>query len=193
MINLRRVDVFEAVRNRRTYKSYGPEPLSREQLEELFEAARWAPNHKLTEPWRFRVIGPEAMERLRAVTADHAKAGAPDGADPELVAAVALKKLSMAPTIVAVTTVRNPDPILDVEDFSSTSVASYLLLLAATAKGYASFWRSPGVLQSVEGTAALGIGGDEEPVGLIYLGKPGPIPPNPGQRSEIEDFVTYLD
>ena len=187
------MDVFDAIRNRRTHKSFGDRPLSREQLEELFEAARWAPNHKLTEPWRFRVIGPEAMERLRAVTADHARAGAPEGSDPDLVAAVALKKLNRAPTVVAVTTVRNPDPVLDVEDFSSSSVAAYLLLLAATAKGYASFWRSPGVLQSVEGSAALGIEAGEEPVGLVYLGLPGPIPPTPGRRSETDSFVTWLD
>lgn len=187
------MEVFDAIRNRRTYKSYSETPLTREQLEELFEAARWAPNHKLTEPWRFRVIGPEARKRLLQVTAEQARASAPEGSDPDLVAAVALKKLDRAPTIVAVTTLRNPDPKLDVEDYASSSVAAYILLLAATAKGYASFWRSPGVLQSVEGSAALGIGGDEEPVGLVYLGKPGPIPPNPGERSDTESFVSYLD
>ena len=76
---------------------------------------------------------------------------------------------------------------------SSSSVAAYILLLAATAKGYASFWRSPGVLQSVEGSAALGIEAGEEPIGLVYLGKPGPVLPKPGVRDEAESFVTYLD
>jgi nitroreductase len=186
------MDVFEAVRTRRTYKSYSDEALSHDELSELFELARWAPNHKLTEPWRFRVVGPEAMERLRKVVINQAREGAPDGADPEKIAAVALKKLAMAPTVVAVTTLRNQDPMLDVEDYSSTSVATYLLLLAAHAKGYASFWRSPGVLQSAEGSAALGIGTDEEPVGMVYLGKPGEIAPAPGRRSPIENFVEYL-
>lgn len=186
------MDVFDAIRTRRTHKSYTDEALSHDELSELFELARWAPNHKLSEPWRFRVIGPQAMERLRDVVRDQARADAPDGADPEKIAAVALKKLSRAPTVVAVTTLRNPDPKLDVEDYSSTSVATYLLLLAAHAKGYASFWRSPGVLQSAEGSAALGIGADEEPVGLVYLGKPGDVAPAPGRRSPIENFVEYL-
>src|SRR4051794_34496887 len=55
----------EAIRTRRTHKAYTPEPLDRETLDELFELARWAPNHNLTNPWRFRVVGPDALERLK--------------------------------------------------------------------------------------------------------------------------------
>jgi nitroreductase len=187
------MELADAIRSRRTWKSYSGDPLTREQLDELFELARWAPNHKLTQPWRFRVVGPEAFERLRTVAAEQARAEAPEGADPEKIVEVALKKLSMAPTIVAVTTVRNPDPKLDVEDFAASSVAAYILLLAATDRGYANFWRSPGVLQSVEGSAVLGIDAGEEPLGLIYLGLPGDVPPNPGTREELAHFVTYLD
>ena len=51
------MDVFEAIRGRRTVKAFAPEPVPRERLDELFELARWAPNHKLTQPWRFRVLG----------------------------------------------------------------------------------------------------------------------------------------
>lgn len=187
------MDVIEVVRDRRTWKSFSDQPLTREQLDELFELVRWAPNHKLTQPWRFRVIGEAARERLRAVTANQARASAPDGVDEQAIVDVALKKLDRAPTLIAVTSVRNPDPKLDVEDFSSSSVAAYILLLAATAKGYASFWRSPGVLQSVEGSAAIGIDAGEEPLGLIYLGLPGEVSPKPGQRDPSDRFVTYLD
>ncbi|MFT4049582.1 MAG: nitroreductase family protein [Solirubrobacterales bacterium] len=187
------MELTDAIRSRRTWKSFGGDPLSREELEQLFELARWAPNHKLTEPWRFRVIGPDALDRLREVVASQARESAPEGADIDAVVSIAVKKLERAPTIVAVSSIRNPDPKLDVEDFSSSSVAAYILLLAAADKGYASFWRSPGVLQSVDGSAAIGLGPGEEALGLIYLGKPGPVPPKPGVRSETDSFVTYLD
>ena len=59
------MDLEQAIRTRRTHKACGPEPLDRETLDALFELARWAPNHKLTNPWRFRVIGPRALERLK--------------------------------------------------------------------------------------------------------------------------------
>ena len=60
------MELEQAIRTRRTHKAYAPEPLSRETLDELFELARWAPNHKLTNPWRFRVVGPQALERAQA-------------------------------------------------------------------------------------------------------------------------------
>ena len=51
------MDVEDAIRTRRTHKAYGSEPVDRETLERLFDLARWAPNHHLTNPWRFRVLG----------------------------------------------------------------------------------------------------------------------------------------
>nr|MBA2430461.1 nitroreductase family protein [Thermoleophilaceae bacterium] len=60
------MDVEAAIRERRTHKVYGREPVDRETLDELLELARWAPNHNLTNPWRFRVVGPQALDRLKA-------------------------------------------------------------------------------------------------------------------------------
>src|SRR3954447_2739774 len=132
------MDVFDAVRTRRTHKAYGADPVDRAQLEELFELARWAPNHHLTEPWRFRVVGPRALKRLKAA------------AGPE-----AAGKLDRAPTLVVASQVRAPDdPEQDEEDFSSASIAAYLVLLAAHARGLAGYWRTPAVLRTPEGRAA---------------------------------------
>ena len=77
------MDVETAIRTRRTHKAYRPEPVDRETLDELLELARWAPNHHLTNPWRFRVVGPQALERLK------------EAAGPEAAA-----KLDRAPTLV---------------------------------------------------------------------------------------------
>src|SRR3712207_9453662 len=57
--------LFRSIRSRRTHKAYGPDPVPREQLHDLLELARWAPNHDLTNPWRFRVVGPESLQRLK--------------------------------------------------------------------------------------------------------------------------------
>ena len=78
------MDFPTLVRSRRTHKAYAPAPLDRATLDELFELARWAPNHNLTNPWRFRVLGPEALAALK------------DAAGPEAAA-----KLERAPTLVA--------------------------------------------------------------------------------------------
>ena len=59
------MEVEDAIRSRRTHKAFAPEPVPRELLDELLELARWAPNHHLTNPWRFRVLGPTALAALK--------------------------------------------------------------------------------------------------------------------------------
>src|SRR2546429_2171075 len=59
------VTLGELAAARRTHKAFGAEPVRRETLLELFDLARLAPNHHLTQPWRFRVLGPETLERIK--------------------------------------------------------------------------------------------------------------------------------
>ncbi len=168
------VELDEAIRTRRTHKAYGAEPVDRATLDELFELARWAPNHHLTHPWRFRVLGPEARERLKACA----------GAE-------AAGKLDRAPTLVVASVVQTGDPEQDEEDLCSAACAVYIILLAAHARGLANYWRTPGVLRTEAGCAAVGLGGDERFLGLIHLG-PKRQEQSPPARPEPHEFVTYL-
>jgi nitroreductase len=173
------VDVEEAIRTRRTHKAYGAEPVPRAVLDELFDLARWAPNHHLTNPWRFRVLGPAALERLKAA-ADALEPGA--GA-----------KLLRAPTLVAVSAVQGrTDTVADEEDVLATAVAAYIVLLAAHGRGLAGYWRTPAVLRSPDGRAALGVGDDEHVLALLHLG-PARQEQRPPDRAPAERIVTYLD
>ena len=65
--------IDELIRTRRTHKAFGPDPVPHAVLLELFELARWAPNHHVTDPWRFRVLGAQrqgaAQGRRRGVQA----------------------------------------------------------------------------------------------------------------------------
>jgi nitroreductase len=168
------MDVSEAIHSRRTHKVFASEPVPRDVLNELFELARWAPNHHLTNPWRFRVLGPESLERLK------------QAAGPE-----AAGKLDRAPTLVAVTAVRSKDPVQDEEDLLATASATYALLLAAHARGLAGYWRTPGVLRTDAGLAALGIAPDERFVGLVHLGWPRQDKEAP-ERAPVTEIVEYL-
>ena len=168
------MDVETAIRGRRTHKAYRPEPVSREVLDELFDLARWAPNHHLTAPWRFRVLGPEALGRLK------------EAAGPE-----AATKLDRAPTLVVATAVQTGDEVQDEEDLLATGVAAYIVLLAAHSKGLAGYWRTPGVLRTREGLDAVGAGEDERFVGLIHLGNPVQEQ-QPPERPPAEATATYL-
>jgi nitroreductase len=169
------VELDDAIRTRRTHKAYAAEPVPRRTLEELFELARWAPNHNLTNPWRFRVLGPESLARLK------------QAAGPEAAA-----KLDRAPTLVAASQVRSDDPVQDEEDLCASAVASYIVLLGAHARGLAGYWRTPEVVRTPEGRAALGVGEDERMIGLLHLGPPRQDKEAP-ERLPPADFVTFLE
>lgn len=168
------MEVEEAVRTRRTHKAYAPEPLDRETVAELLDLARWAPNHNLTNPWRFRVIGPETLERLK-------KAAGPEGA----------KKLDRAPTLVVCSCVLSGDPRRDEEDLHAVAAAAYIVLLAAHARGLAGYWRTPELLLTAEGRAAVGLAESERFVGLLHLGHPVQEQRAP-ERAPADQVVEFL-
>jgi nitroreductase len=169
------MDVENAIRGRRTHKAFAADPLPRDLLEELLELARWAPNHHLTNPWRFRVLGPASLAELK-------RAAGPDAAS----------KLDRAPTLVSVTAVRAADPVQDQEDLCATACATYAVLLAAHGRGLAGYWRTPSVMRSAEGLRALGIPETERFVALIHLGWPRQDR-EPPERAPERDVVTFLD
>ena len=169
------MELEAAIRSRRTHKRFGDEPVPRELVAELLELARWAPNHHLTEPWRFRVLGPESLASLAAT-------GKPGE----------LEKLSRAPTLVVASARLTGDEHQNHEDVLATACAVYIVLLAAHGRGLASYWRTPRVLQTREGQAAVGMGEDEEFVALVHLG-PRVDEPVAKERAPVAAYVTFLD
>jgi nitroreductase len=168
------MDIDSAVRSRRTHKAYEPEPVDRETITELLELARWAPNHHLTEPWRFRVIGPETFDRLVA-------AGQPNEAS----------KLGRAPTLIVASAKLTGDDHQNHEDVLATACATYIVLLAAHARGLASYWRTPKLFETDAGRDAVGLADDEQFVALIHLGTPATAPPAK-ERKPPEEYVEFL-
>jgi nitroreductase len=169
------MDVETAIRTRRTHKAFGPDPLPDEELRELLELGNWAPNHHLTVPWRFRIVGPATLVRLKQA------AGAEGAA-----------KLDRCPTLVVASTILGGDPVQDEEDLQATAVAAYIVLLAAHSRGLAGYWRTPGLLRTEAGRAAAGLPPAERAVGLLHLGHPRqerPVPERPGAA----DTVLRLD
>src|ERR1700736_1892885 len=164
------MEIEQAIRSRRTHKTFQPDPVPRELLDELLELARWVPNHHLTNPWRFRVLGPRSRDTLK------------QAAGPEAAA-----KLDRAPTLVAVTVKRSADPVQDEEDLCAAACATYAVLLAAHGRGLAGYWRTPGVLRTPAGRAALGIPDGEHFVALIHLGwaRQEKAPPERLQPAEV--------
>jgi nitroreductase len=178
MYGERMMDVDTAVRTRRTHKAFQSEPVDRATLLELFELARWAPNHRLTNPWRFRVLG----EQSRAELAREAELTAPGSA----------KKLDRAPTLVVASAKLAGDPSEQREDLLAAAIAAYLVLLGAHVRGLAGYWRTLPLLGSPSARAALAIAADEQPLGLLHLGHPQQAQRVP-DRAAVDEVATFLD
>jgi nitroreductase len=171
-------EIDELIRGRRTHKAFGPDPVGRDVLLELFELARWAPNHHLTDPWRFRVLGAHAREQLKRVAEEH-KPGSGS-------------KLDRAPTLIVASARQCGDAEQDQEDVLATAVAAYIVLLAAHARGLAGYWRTLGVIASPAGRAATRLPADELPIGLLHLGDPRQEQRVP-DRAPVEQIAIFLD
>ncbi len=169
------MDIEQSIRTRRTHKAFGDEPVARETLDELLELARWAPNHHQTNPWRFRVLGREARERLKRAAGETQAA-----------------KLDRAPTLIVVSAALSGDPLENEEDLHATAIAAYIVLLVAHARGFAGYWRTPAVLRTPEGRAAVCLEPDERVLGLIHLGPHRQQSATP-ERADPRTYVSYLD
>jgi nitroreductase len=168
------VSLGELAHARRTHKAFGPEPVPRETLLELLDVARLAPNHHLTQPWRFRVLGPDALALLKDC------AGAAEAA-----------KLDRAPTLVVASAVLSGELLQDEEDVCATAAAIMLVLLAATERGLASYWRTPACLRTLRGREAVGVAGGERVLGLLHFGSPARVPA-PRERDPVGAYVEFL-
>jgi len=158
------VTVDEVIRARRTLKAFVAEPVAPSVVDELLDLAVYAPNHHTTEPWRFTVIGPETIARLVEATGDG--------------------KLTRSRTAIVVTQAVDPDPDTATEDYAACACAIQTLMLAARARGLASYWRTPKSLLQPEARATLGFAPDERLVGIVHLGRPAdPFPAPPTRRA----------
>ena len=159
---------------RRTHKAFGPEPVAPETLLELLDLARLAPNHHLTQPWRFRVLGRETLAALKEC------AGPGEAA-----------KLDRAPTLVVASAALSGEVVQDEEDVCATAAAITLVLLAATERGLASYWRTPAVLRTARGRETVGVPAGERVLGLLHFGTPE-REPAPRERKTAESYVEFL-
>jgi nitroreductase len=165
------VDVEAAIRSRRTHKQFGREAVDEAIVRELVDLARLAPNHKLTEPWRFRLLGGETRRRL-----------------DEAVGEKEAMKLGRAPTLVLATAALSGDPVTDEEDLHATACAVYAILLGATARGLASYWRTPDAFGEEGARRVLELDDRERIVALIHLGSVVSEPAAKERRSLDEIF-----
>lgn len=186
------MQVSEAVRSRRSVKEYEDRPVSREEVEKLLETVRWAPNHRMTEPWALYVLGPDTQRVYASVRAS-LKSEAVD--DPEAARAVREKverESLEIPRMVAVASYVAEDPEIREEDFAAVWMGIQNLLLAAWESGIGGYIRTGAILDQPRLREALGIPEEQRVLAFIQLGHPAAVP-DPKPRTPVSEKTRWLD
>lgn len=164
--------VEEAIRSRASIKVFSEDPVDPAMIEHFLDAAVWAPNHHMTEPWHFAVVTGAMREALaQIVKADLVKQAT--GLDVALMQAKALKerkKLLSAPAIIVVYSAAGPDERTTRENFAASAAAAQNVLLMAHSSGMAGIWRTSGIYELSGVQAALRVPDGATFVGALFLG-----------------------
>lgn len=187
------MDVYQAIQRRRTIKQYTNEVIPKEVIERLLNAAIWAPNHHLTQPWRFTVLTGAAKDGLAALRRQQVAEYIGDTTTPGAQARLddTYRKMSGAAALIVVTAKSDADPMVSEENRLATAAATQNLLLAATQEGLASFWSS-GIAPYPSARAYLGLPGDESIIAVVHLGYTELDLPGRRRRS-AQELTRWLD
>ena len=190
--------VLEAIRTRRSVGKVRPERPPREAIVAVVEAATWAPNHRLTEPWRFVVLAGEARHAFGAAMAAAQAAGRPAPADEAAKAAArdadakTAAKALRAPVVIAIAVEPVVGPkVVEIEEVTAGAAAIQNMLLAAHALGLAAIWRTGAPSYDPAIKAFFGLTPGAHLLGFVYLGYPDGAPPE-RERTPAERVTRWL-
>jgi nitroreductase len=187
------MDLFEAIYTRRSIVKFKPEPVERELLSRILSTGIWAPNHHLTEPWCFTVIGRQTQERLAVRYGELRMDKAPFDAllRRERLRDDGIRKFLGIPTLVAVSTIQDGDAQRRREDYAATCCAIQNIQLAAWAEGVGMKWSTGALIRDSLTFELLNLEPAREMiVGLLYTGYPAEIP-TLGRRRLPEEVIKW--
>ena len=166
------MNVIDAIRARRSIGKLEGD-VSPQAIRELVELATWAPNHRLTEPWRFTVVTGDVRERLGQTWGEIA-ADAQGLRGEERAESIRrdVVKLMRAPVLIVVSTRTDHDAVVAEEDFAATAAAVQNLLLAAYDRGLGAMWRTGRIVREPGVKAFLGLEVSDRIVAIVYIGQP---------------------
>ena len=181
----------DAIRSRRSIKRFTERPVTREEIETLLAAATLAPNHRLTNPWRFYVLGPEARHAYGFALGERKakKIENPEAAHATRDAVAAEHRA--LPAMIAVAVVDSENPEIREEDYAAAMMAVQNIMLTAVELGLGTHLKTGGVMSDPAARAAVGLPPNERIVAIVNLGVPAEIPP-PKKREEAASLTTWV-
>jgi nitroreductase len=186
------MNTLDSINARRSIKTFTDRPVSREEIEQLLSAACQAPNHRMTEPWRFYVLGPrarraygEALGRRKAKRVDDPVAG-------KAVIEKVAKTHESLPAMVAVAIKVHEDPEIREEDFAAGYMGIQNLSLVAHSMGLGTHIKTGAIMDDPAARAAVKLPEGEKIVATINIGEPDGLPDGQARQPATE-LTTWVE
>lgn len=186
------MNVTDAIAQRRSIKKFQDRPVARDEIEHLLEAAVLAPNHHLTQPWRFYVLGPESRRRYGLALGDRKARKLPDPDAANAVREKTAAEYEAFPGLIAVAMVVHESPDTREEDYAAVMQAISTIMLAAVGRGLGTHLRTGAVMEDPAARAAIGARDGERIVGMLNVGVPAEMP-GPKARQAATTVTTWVD
>ena len=181
-----KVTVYEALYRRRMSWDFQDRPVAKEVVERMLSTAVWAPNHRLTEPWRFFVVNKDSG--IRNMLGDMAFEASMDrNNNPDRAEKTRQAQLD-PPILIYVYTVPGTNESATTENYASVCCAVQNISLTGVAEGLAVTLETGGITGHPRLSETLGADAEWSLVGLLSVGIPaGPLE---SRRTSAENFTT---
>ena len=185
--------VLEVMRTRRSIPRMKPDPVPRDLLERLLDAAVWVPNHRLTEPWQFFVLEDEAKKRFAEIRREFRRGQLPNPHAAEVKPALdkVYEDTVTTPVIIAVTSSLADDPETREEDAWAAFGAAYAFMLGAWAHGVGTYFRTGALRDDPALRELLDLPEKRRVIGIIYAGYPAEVPSK--RRTPAHEKTRWID
>lgn len=188
-----RMTVLDAIVTRRSISQFKPDPIPRETVQRLLDAAVWVPNHRMTEPWQFFILGANTKGRFAEIRRNFRAATLPNPTAPEV--QPALQKLVddtiRTPVIIVVAAQGHDDPELQEENYWATFGAAYAVMLGAWSLGIGTYFRTSPLREYSPLRELLRLSSDSRVIGVLYAGYPAVVPQK--QRTPSHKKTVWMD
>jgi len=183
-------DLLELIKTRRSIfpVSYINKPIEKELLLEILECGDQAPNHKLTQPWRFTVFTGKGLVRLADELVKQYGLITSQATFLQKKSDSIREKVLQSGAVMAIC-FQESGKVPKWEEIAATAAAVQNMALAASVLGIGSYWSSPGMINELE--AFLNLKENESCIGLFYMGYHQELPRS-GNRSPLEEKITWV-
>jgi nitroreductase len=187
------MDAIDAIQKRTSVRRYRPEAVPRETIELLLDCAVRAPNHKLTEPWRFAVLAGDAKARLADIRAGHRlkRYDHPASAEAQAAASKQRRETMETPVVIVIMSRVHDDEIIREEDYAAVMMGTANLMTAALSLGLGTYLKTGGIMRDPALAELVGLPEGYRVVGLLSLGYPAEAE-TPRRRRPARELTRWI-